>query len=319
MQSLTRMEWLKKQIKELEITNSEFKDQIEKMSEIAPEVYNEFQAWTPLKLILLNYSLDVCTKIVNKAFIFKNKYFIDLFAGSGINKIKDSEDFLIGSPLIASLKYFNGYDCLYFCEADKKLFSALESRVSSLKRENLKIKKEDCNVLLDQIIEEIEGDLNYAFFFIDPHCMEFNWENMKKVLALRSDIIFTFMSSEINRALGYAQSGLGGDKRLTNFFGNNSWKKANDAEELLNIYKDNILKERPNAIIKTIKIQSTKFNFYYYLFFITNETKNKNPWLKAIDKAKTEIESNSDEAIKMALDIVKRRQTELSAFDKSKL
>ena len=319
MQSLTGMNWLKKQIKELEVTNSKFKDQIQKISKIAPEVYNEFQAWTPLKLILLNYSLDVCTTIVNKVSFFKNKYFIDLFAGSGINKIKDSEDFLIGSPLIASLKYSKGYDCLYFCEADEKLFFALKSRLSSLKRKNLKIKKEDCNVLLDQIIEEIKGDWNYAFFFIDPHCMEFNWENMKKVLALRSDVLFTFMSSEINRALGYAQSELGGDKILTTFFGNNLWKKANDVEELLEIYKNNIFKERPNAVIKTIRIQSTKYNFYYHLFFITNKTKSKNPWLKAIDKAKTEIEKNSDEAVKMALHIVKKRQTELSAFDKSKL
>ena len=97
MQSITGMDWLKKQIKELEVTNSDFKDKIDVMLNIEPSVFNEFYPWTPLKLILLNYSLNVCTKIVSKiieekSYIFNEMHYVDLFAWSCINKIKNSKD-----------------------------------------------------------------------------------------------------------------------------------------------------------------------------------------------------------------------------------
>ena len=105
MQHITGMEWLKKWIKELEVTSSKFKDQIEQITKIKPEVYNEFREWTPLKLILLNYALNVCTTIIKNMPFFEGMYYVDLFAGSGINKIKDKDDFRMGSPLIASLNH----------------------------------------------------------------------------------------------------------------------------------------------------------------------------------------------------------------------
>ena len=89
MERLTGMEWLKKWMKKLEITNSKFGPQISRIISISPEVYNEFREWTPLKLILLNYSLDVCTTIIKNTSFFEEMYYIDLFAGSGINKIKN--------------------------------------------------------------------------------------------------------------------------------------------------------------------------------------------------------------------------------------
>ena len=85
------------------------------------------------------------------------------------------------------------------------------------------------------------------------------------------------------------------------------------------IYKENILKKRPNAPIRIIKVKSEQFNFCYHLFFITNETKGGNSWLIAIDKAKKEIEANSDVIVIKALDIVKKRQAELSQFSKSNI
>lgn len=122
------------------------------------------------------------------------------------------------------------------------------------------------------------------------------------------------MSSEIFRAVGLANTGIGEGEGLTKFFGDESWKAANDTDDLIEIYKKNILKERPEAPIRTIKIKSEQFNFCYHMFFITNKTKGDNQWLRAIDKVKKEIEKNSDKLVKMALNIVKKRQSELSQF-----
>lgn len=314
MQSITGMEWLKRQIEELEVTSSKFKEQIKQITQIDSEVYNEFREWTPLKLILLNYALNVCTTIINKTSFFKDKYYVDLFAGSGINKIKNKDDFLIGSPFIASLNHSDKYSSMFFCEKDLLFSKALDLRLNTLKKKNLILTKKEYNSCLDKIIEKISTPNTYSFFFIDPNCMEFKWESMKKVLDTRSDIIFTFMSSEILRAVGLANAGIGEGGGLTGFFGDESWKTANNVENLVEIYKKNILKERPNAPIRIIMIKSKQFNFCYYMFFITNKTQGENRWLRAIDKAKKEIESNSDKAVIKALDIVKKRQSQLSNF-----
>ena len=115
---LTGMDWLKVHIKKIEATNSKHSLEIKKISELEPKVYNEFQSWTPLKLILLNYVLEVCTLVIKKNSFFKEKYFIDLFSGSGINKVKNKPDFIIGSSLIAALNFSDCYNEMIFCEKD---------------------------------------------------------------------------------------------------------------------------------------------------------------------------------------------------------
>ena len=52
---LKGMPWLQKQLKKLEETNSKFKEEIKKVKEVMPEVFNEFNQWTPLKLTFLNF------------------------------------------------------------------------------------------------------------------------------------------------------------------------------------------------------------------------------------------------------------------------
>jgi three-Cys-motif partner protein len=250
MQPLTGMEWLKIWIRKLEVTNTKFKDEIQQIIKIKPTIYNEFREWTPLKLILLNYALDVCTMIVKNMPFFKNKYYIDLFAGSGINRIKDTEDFLIGSPLIASLNHSKAYTSMIFCEKELSYSEALNLRLKVLKNKNLVVERRGYELCLDNILKKTSNRNTYSFFFVDPYSTEFIWDSMKKILGVRSDIVFTFMSSEIFRAVSLANSGIGTGEGLTRMFGDESWKNANNAEELVKIYKQNILKERADAPIR---------------------------------------------------------------------
>ncbi len=47
------MEWLKKQIEELEVTSSAFKEQIKQITQIDPETENEFRAIKRLKYLFI--------------------------------------------------------------------------------------------------------------------------------------------------------------------------------------------------------------------------------------------------------------------------
>ena len=320
MQRLTGMEWLKKHIGKLEVTNSEFKEKIEEIKNIHPEVYNEFKELTPLKLVLLNYALDTCTTIIKNNRLFTHMYYVDLFAGSGINKIKKDNNFLTGSPLIALLKYGEYYNSMFFYENDQKFFIALQKRLNSLKKKNLEIIPKDCNSSLDKIMSKVNKPNTYTFFFVDPFSTEFHWDSMKKILNMSDDgpvardIVFTFMRKVIIRFVGLAQKEMSEGKQLTKFFGDESWKKIRNTDDCVELYKKNILKEIPQTVIKIIMIRSKKYGFCYHLFFITNKTKKGNPWLQSIEKARKEIESNSDKSVEMALNIIKNRQATLSKF-----
>lgn len=305
---------VKKQIGKLETSKSKYKKIIEEIRFIYPGVFNEFESWTPLKLILLNYVFDMCSIIINKQSFFKKMYYVDLFAGSGLNRLSETSDFLIGSPLITALTHGDKYDKMFFCENDEKLFSALEARINSLKKDNLVCVYGDSNNNLDGIMKTInEEKYAYSFFFIDPFAMEFPWSSMKKVLGVRSDVVFTLMTSQIIRSIDLANkfNDAATVNKLNAFFGDDSWRKVKSPEDINALYQNNIKKERKGAITKSIKVRSAG-GFFYDVIFITTETKGGSPWIKVLDGAKKEIETHTDKAVDLAMDIIKNRQQTLS-------
>ncbi|VVB83497.1 Uncharacterised protein [uncultured archaeon] len=306
----TDLTWLKKQLKKIEETNSSFKEEINKIKETDPYICNEFHPWTPLKLVFLNYLLDVCAIVANNNYSKKN--YIDVFAGSGLNKIKTKyEDILIGSPFIALLNHNTKFTKFFFCEKEKESFKTLEKRINKLNFKNFSLFNLDCNSCLDKILDEIKKDkFPYNFFFVDPFDLDFSWQSMKKLLNIRSDILLTFMSRASWRAVCTNEVTGHGYKALTTFFGDDSWKQAKCERDILEIYKKNILKERSDAVFYSVHINSVK-GFAYNLLFITHKTGTGNPWMKPIINAGHEIEKHSDKAVEISLDIIKKRQNTL--------
>jgi len=307
---MKELSWLKKQLKRIEETNSSFNNEITQIKNIDPYVCNEFNSWTPLKLVFLNYLLDVCAIVANKRYPLKN--YIDLFAGSGLNKIKNKhEDILIGSPFISLFNHYNKFTSFFFCEKELILFETLKKRINLLEFKNANLLQLDCNEGIDKILKQInKNNFSYNFFFIDPFNLDFSWKSMKKILSIRSDILLTFMSRASWRAFCTNEVTGYGYKSLTNLFGDDSWKQASNEKDLLEIYKKNILKERRDAEMHSIYINSER-GVAYNLLFITHKTKGGNPWMNPIIKAGKEIEKHSAKAVEISLEIIKKRQSTL--------
>jgi three-Cys-motif partner protein len=93
-------------------------------------------------------------------------YYIDLFAGPGRCRIRDTEREIDGSPLIALLGFdFAKY---FFFEMDRGCFEALEARVrrrAPHKYANVVMTCGDCNEKTDRVTLR-SGGLGLAF--IDP-------------------------------------------------------------------------------------------------------------------------------------------------------
>ncbi len=85
----------------------------------------EVKPWAEDKYNLIHYYISqFATSMKQK---WDARIYIDLFAGCGVSKIKGTEKFLLGSPLIAmNIKY--PFDKYIFCDIESEYLNVLEKR-----------------------------------------------------------------------------------------------------------------------------------------------------------------------------------------------
>jgi len=312
--------FIQRQLKKIAIEKKE----IEQIESIEKEICNEVKSWSSLKLIFLNYVADIYSKIMGSdKSIFKDKhYFIDLFSGSGIGKVIDSQDdIILGSPLMVATQNKNKFTKMFFCDINTDYINALKSRLNFLNfsDDNFNVFPECCNKAIDKIIPMVKG--GHSLIFIDPYGMEITWKSMEKLLSLDADIIMNFQTVEIPRA----KQNEGIPPTMENFFKDkNEVKKIYETyigrdirESLLEMYKKDMvdakLKHFSGAIIGSVRIKKDD-RFYYDLIFLTKQTSKGNPWLKPIIDAGDELEKLNANIVQEVLSILKGRQKTLLSW-----
>lgn len=305
--------WLEQQLRKLVVLDEEIK----KSLNVKDGVVNEFMDLTPLKLAFYNYVIDIYTRIIPKfSDFFKNVYYVDLFSGSGINMIENDMTF-IGSPLIASRPKFNKFKTMFFIDLKEKYCNALEQRLNALGVTNKQIMCEDCNLRIDHILDTLKSGSSHSLIIIDPYALEIKWNTLEKLLNINSDIILTFQSRLVARAVGKALKKEESGEPLNEFFGDDSWRTITDQlkleieyeEPLMKLYVDKIRRTRVDPIIALIRIKGNGFS--YYLIFITRKTSGGSPWMKGIMQGKVEIEKEDSKAVSMVSDIISGKQRRL--------
>lgn len=123
--SLTEFELIKKKLEQLVNAGEE-------LNHIHPRVYYEARKWTPLKLILLMVYVDMYSRIMvsrrDKGLFPQKILYIDPLAGAGINKIRDTDDIIAGSPIISVVFSADSFNEYFFAESDLKRRKALKSQ-----------------------------------------------------------------------------------------------------------------------------------------------------------------------------------------------
>ena len=249
-------------------------------------------------------------------------YYVDLLADSGINKIE--KDLVLGSPIIASNFAYSPFDKLLLVELDQKRAGALELR---LKRINMQseIFVGNCNDKIDDLLEHLPFGSHYLAF-IDCEGLEVKWETMEKLLNRPGDVIFTFQTQEIRRTWGNAMSKKSpmskvASEKLLDFYGDDTWKTATSEKDLLEYYKKKISNvkilqtDASRTLIKDVNVESQRGGFHYNLIFATRETKTGSPWFESVvGSIKKRTEKNTGKFVKLALDILSGRSTNLEVF-----
>jgi len=116
-------------------------------------------------------------------------HFIDLFAGAGIERVKDSGTLRWGSPMLAA-HATKPFDKLHLCELDTEKYEALKSRIGRY-RPDSQILNGDANQLAKQIAAEIPPR-SLSLAFLDPYGLQLDFSTIELLAGLRADLIIFF-------------------------------------------------------------------------------------------------------------------------------
>ncbi len=190
-----------------------------------PQVDSEdgftYNKWTLLKLMFLQLYTPLYTKILKHRYAEIN--YIDLFAGSGVNRFEDTDIILAGSPIIALSFAAHPFSNAYMVDTSSAKLALLERRVELLKElsaqrvhrdyifsditgTEIHLFGEDANKAVHRIYDAIEerhdelletrGQGCHNLVFIDPFGFEFQRASLERILRsqVRSDILILFNS-----------------------------------------------------------------------------------------------------------------------------
>ena len=136
---------------------------------------------------LMRYIDAFTTSMKNKK--WHGLHYIDIFAGAGIEKLKNSQKLDWGSPMIAS-KAPHPFDRLHLCEKNKRKYNALKTRVDQIKPDS-QVLHGDANKEIHKIVEVIpQRTLSLAF--LDPYGLHLDYETLRVLSNIRADLIIFF-------------------------------------------------------------------------------------------------------------------------------
>ncbi len=175
-------------------------------------------------------------------------HYIDLFAGAGIVRLRDSGELSWGSPLIAA-QAPNAFDGLHFCDLSRRRVKALQARLEALRpKSHFQVLRGDANQVARKIAGSIpERALSLAF--LDPFGLHLSFETVRVLSARRTDLIIFFPDRlDALRNCKYLYHDAPNDSRLDRFLGAASdWRTALDtapqtqwAQVLRDLYRTQI-------------------------------------------------------------------------------
>jgi len=292
-------QWLTKKLQYMLSVADTFKS-------ICPGVYYTTGAWSTIKLLtLLNY-VPIYTKIIPRH--FPSMHYIELLAGTGLCKIRETQDIVAGSTLIASTVCYSPFDKYILVEKDRRSAEALEKRMKTVTN-NAAVLMQDCNDCIREVLETLPSRGHYLAF-VDCEGLDVDWSTMNFLLSKPGDLLFTFQSQFVARVRGRAIRGSkGNEEKLNRFYGDDRWKTCKSPEDLVVAYVNKVGERR--GIVVPIYVKGPR-GFQYYVLYATITTSTGSPWVKGVTYLKQRVEGCDYRWVKGILNVLTGRQLTIS-------
>lgn len=212
--------------------------------------------------------------------------FIDLFAGPGRVRFRDSLETELGSALIAQAHAESPFTHLLYCELNPDNAGALRERTKGDAR--VHIIEGDCNERIDDIIALVPPNgLNLAFF--DPFGAKvFHWETIERLArVLRMDLLFHFPTAAVKRNLLNPTNPEFGTV-IDRMMGTRDWREqvhtAKDVTKLIDVLRARLVTLGYDAErVNTLPVTNNQGALLYHLVFAAKDKRGTAIW-KSISK-----------------------------------
>lgn len=306
----------------------------DELADVGGETENEFREMTVLKLSALAAVVDVYSKIAIRQ--FDRCIYIDALSGPGVTSLKNSDEYVIGSPILSPHVAHEPFHEYHFVDESSNCTAALEERINHFAEsmdpdypvESTVVHTADCNSAVPKILSDVREDnpkkyhkgMNYLTVF-DNEGLDATWATIEKVAKLYGDLLITFPMTRISRDYGQweNQGKIEKKNKLDKFFGTEEWMDCDSEDEYLELYCDrlaNVGSGSRKRLNRTIRIESGEGGgrFYYTLIYSTGKTSDGSPYISAIDYVKNRIERLDGDSITNTMDIFRGDQVGLDRY-----
>ena len=236
--------------------------------------------WSKDKHYYLGKYIELFTKTMAKNKNWSGLCYIDLFTGPGKCMVRDYEEEIDGSPLIA-LKF--PFMKFIFTELDTKIIDTLKNRSTTTdKFSHITFLQGDCNKQINNIIQHIAIN-HLSLAFIDPTGLDINFNTVQILTKNKSmDLIINFPEGmAIKRNL--KQFIKSPHCKLDDFIGDKNWRslfkqqtlpnEAMATRKIMNYYRSKLNKigYKETKIGDEILIRSTNRNLPLYLLLFASK------------------------------------------------
>lgn len=245
--------------------------------------------WTRIKLDALDRYLSAFTTASAKA---HGTLYLDLFAGSADNAVRETGETLEGSALRA-LAARPEFDKLIFCEKSPSAARSLETRLqAAYPGRDFQIRPEDCNRGIPLALERLSVGWRFAptFAFVDQYSAQIDWETVRFLAEYkhsgRSKVEqwIYFGDPGYPRGLRAPNGGKNGRfaDRLDAMFGTRQWRQIMAAREdgaiggraaqleLINLYRWRLERVLGYRLTRPLAVPNTTGRPIYTLIFATD-------------------------------------------------
>lgn len=247
----------------------------------------EVGPWADEKYKLLGGYCDIFTTGMKN--LWDNLVYIDLFAGAGFAKIKNTNKIRMSSALIA-LSVPHQFNKYIFCEQDEKCFSALKIRVEkNFPDANVEFIQGDSNLIVNEIINAIPRhsyeEKVLRFCFVDPFSLNLKFTTIQKlsVIGKIDFLILLALHMDANRNLfNYISEN---SDKVDEFINDVSWRQPFKTGQLpvkgftkylADKYDFNMTQLQYKEPVKKhlVKIDDINVPLYYLAFYSKHERGN---------------------------------------------
>lgn len=281
---------------------------------------------TALKLVTLRYVSDVFSRVAagenQKVRGFDGAVYIDLFAGTGLVKVRGNDDIIAGSPVCAVKGHPYGYSI--FVEKVKHKYELLSKRMERvLAKDKFRVIGGDSNDVVYEVISIVKERFQkpIVLVFVDPQGMAIKFRTLKALSNefRNCDFLINVNAQGVKRVAGQAKSKRPlGEKALEDYFLEEDVQKIlselDSGKSVEEKYIEQIRNILGRQIGESIAVHSTPDKKEYVLLCYTRRTRGGSPYHRAWQDLKDRIERLNGKSVRMALDRMNNRSRPIDDY-----